>query len=176
MAMTASNCFTERRIAMKKLLLLLTCLLILPTPAHTKQKTAAETNPKADMETPQKLDDDWLNVQITTPERETIREYFHNYPQATPKGHKVKKPKKLPPGLQKKAARGYDLPPGWQKKIVRGEVLDAEVYQHATRLPVELTKTLPPAPEGTVLIKVEGKVIRLYEATRTILDVFDIGK
>ena len=35
---------------------------------------------------------------------------------------------------------------------------------------------LPPAPDGTVLVKVEGKVIRLYEATRTILDVFDIGR
>jgi len=82
----------------------------------------------------------------------------------------------LPPGLQKKAARGKELPPGWQMKIARGEVLDAEVWRHATYLPYELTKTLPPAPEGTILIKVEGKVIRLYEATRIILDVFDIGE
>jgi hypothetical protein len=163
---------------MKKLLMLLTCLLILPTPAHSKQEqnASAETNIRADKETPQRPDDDWLNVQITSPEREAIREYFHDYPQAAPEGHKPKKPKALPPGLQKKAARGCDLPPGWQKKIVRGEVLDAEVYRHATHLPVELTKRLPPAPEGTVLIKVEGKVIRLYEATRTILDVFDVGK
>lgn len=163
---------------MKKLLMLLACLLILPTPGHSKQKqnTSAETNPRADTETPKKLGDDWLNVQITTPEQQAIKRYFQDDVQAAPKGHKVKKHKTLPPGLQKKAARGCDLPPGWQKKIARGEVLDAEVYRHATRLPVELTKTLPPAPEGTVLIKVEGKVIRLYEATRTIVDVFDIGK
>jgi hypothetical protein len=168
----------ERRIVMKRLLMLVACLLILPTPAHSKQKkkAAGETTPNAGVETPKKLGDDWLNIQITGSEQEKIKRYFQDSPQGDLKGHKATKPKKLPPGLQKKAARGGGLPPGWQKKVARGEVLDAEVYQHATRLPVELTKRLPRAPEGTVLIKVEGKVIRLYEATRTILDVFDIGK
>ncbi|UCD87580.1 MAG: hypothetical protein JSV01_07490 [Desulfobacterales bacterium] len=162
---------------MKKLLMLIAFLVILPTAAYSKEKkqASAETIPKMVMETSPKLGDDWLNVEITTSQQETIKRYFRGDPQADLKGHKVAKPKKLPPGLQKKLARGCDLPPGWQKKIARGEVLDLEVYQQAKRLPVELTKRLPPAPEGTVLVKVEGKVIRLYEATRTILDVFDIG-
>jgi hypothetical protein len=151
--------------------------VILPTAGYSKEKkqASAETIPKTVMETSPKLGDDWLNVEITTSQQDTIKRYFRGDPQADLKGHKVAKPKKLPPGLQKKLARGCDLPPGWQKKIARGEVLDLEVYQQAKRLPVELTKRLPPAPEGTVLVKVEGKVIRLYEATRTILDVFDIG-
>jgi hypothetical protein len=140
---------------MKKLLVLVACLLIFPSCASKKTS---------------KLGDDWLSVEISSSERETIKRYFQQSP------HKVKKHKTLPPGLQKKVARGKGLPPGWQMKIARGEVLDAEVWRHATHIPYELARRLPPAPEGTVLIKVEGKIIRLYEATRIILDVFDIGK
>jgi hypothetical protein len=152
---------------MKRILLLVACLLIFASCAYSKQtqKTSGETPHKSGV----KIGDDWLNVEITDSEQEAIRRYFYSHP------HKVKKPKTLPPGLQKKAARGEALPPGWQMKIARGEVLDHGVWRHATYLPYELTRTLPPAPEGTVLIKVEGKVIRLYEATRIILDVFDIG-
>ncbi len=157
---------------MKKILVLVACLLILPNLAYSKQKkkTSGKTTAKSGVETPKKIGDDWLNVEIGGSERETIRRYFQK------SSHKVTKPKKLPSGLQKKAARGKALPPGWQKKIARGEVLDAEVWRHATHFPYELAKRLPPAPEGTVLIKVEGKVIRLYEATRIILDVFDVGE
>ena len=163
---------------MKKLLVLLVCLLIFPTTSCAKQKVkgSAETTPKAPVEAPKKIGDEWLNIEITEPEQYEINRYYEGASQAYPDGHKGKKPKELPPGLQKKVARGGDLPPGWQKKVAKGEVLDPDVYRHATPLPGGLIKKLPPAPDGTVLIKVEGKVIRLYEATRTILDVFDIGK
>jgi len=149
---------------MKRLLVLGACLFIFAGCAYSKQ--TKKTSGKTGVE----IGDDWLNVEITDSEQEAIRSYYYSHPQ------KGKKHKALPPGLQKKAARGEPLPPGWQMKIARGEVLDAEVWQHATHLPYELTRTLPPAPEGTVLIKVEGKVVRLYEATRIILDVFDIGE
>jgi hypothetical protein len=152
---------------MKRLLVLAACLLIFAGCTYSDQtkRTTGEPTPSG-----VRMGDEWLNIEITDSERETIRSYYHSHPQ------KGKKPKTLPPGLQKKAARGKELPPGWQAKIARGEVLDAEVWRHSTYLPYDLTKTLPPAPEGTILIKVEGKVIRLYEATRIILDVFDIGK
>jgi hypothetical protein len=165
----------KRRVAMKRLSVLVACLLLLSTSAYSKQKkkTTGQRTTEVAMETSKKQSsDDWLNVEIISSERVVIKQYFEHNPQA---GHKVHKSKRLPPGLQKKAARGCDLPPGWQKKLGRGEVLDVTVYQQAERLPVELIRRLPPAPEGTVLIKVEGKVVRLYEATRTIIDVFDIG-
>ncbi len=82
--------------------------------------------------------------------------------------------KTLPPGLRKKVERGKELPPGWQKKIERGEVIDAQVYAHSRPLPPELRKRLPPPPPGTIVVTVEGKVVRLMEATLTILDVFDL--
>ena len=127
------------------------------------------------METSKKLtSNDWQNSRIIKSERDIIKKYFQDHTQAILKGHKVKKSKTLPPGPQKKVARGGDLPPGWQKKIAKGEVLDVKVYQQATRLPVDLTKRLPSAPEDTELIKVKNKVIRLYDATRTTIDVFDM--
>jgi len=160
---------------MKKSLLLLVCLLIFPIQAHAKQKAkaSAKTTSETLVETPKKIGNEWLNVEITDAEQSEIIRYYQSTPQAAPKGRKSRT---LPPGLQKKMARGGDLPPGWQKKVARGEVLDPDVYRHAACLPEELIKKLPPAPDGTVLVKVEGKVIRLYEATRTILDVFDIGQ
>lgn len=163
---------------MKKLLVLLVCLLIFPIPAHSKQKAkvCTETASEAPVETLEKIGNEWLNVEITDSEQHEIIKYFESTPQAGPEGQKGKKSKALPRGLQKKTARGGALPPGWQEKVVKGEVLGPEVYRHATPLPEELAVKLPPAPDGTVLVKVEGKVIRLYEATRTILDVFDIGQ
>jgi hypothetical protein len=118
-----------------------------------------------------KVPDPWLKVTLTDQEVAVIRDYYGEHPE---EAHAAKKKKKLPPGLQKKLARGGQLPPGWQKKVERGEVLDANVYAHATPVPVDLVRRLPPQPEGTIIVTVEGKLVRLIEATRTILDVFDI--
>lgn len=80
----------------------------------------------------------------------------------------------LPSGLQKKVARGKSLPPGWQKKIVPGHNLDYQLYRQGVSLPDILLQRLPPAPVGSEIIQVHDKIIRLYAATRTILDVFDL--
>jgi hypothetical protein len=52
--------------------------------------------------------------------------------------------------------------------------MDAQVYAHAQPLPVELARRLPPQPAGVVTVMLEGKAVRLAEATLTILDVFDV--
>jgi hypothetical protein len=133
--------------------------------------TGLGISPAAFASDARRIEEPWLNVSLTHQEMTVIRDYYHEHPeQAGPR----KKKKKLPPGLQKKVARGGQLPPGWQKKVARGEVLDAGVYAHATPVPVALVQRLPPQPAGTVIVTVEGKLVRLIEATRTILDVFDI--
>jgi len=76
------------------------------------------------------------------------------------------KHKRLPPGLKKKLERGQALPPGWQKKVARGEVLDIRVYRQG-RVIVPLDR------HGAVSILVDNRVIRLIQATRVILDVFN---
>jgi len=82
------------------------------------------------------------------------------------------KAKKLPPGLRMKLERGGELPPGWQKKVARGEVLDADLYAHSHRLPDRLLRRLPKEVEGTSLRRIDDRVVRIMDATRTILDVY----
>jgi hypothetical protein len=122
-----------------------------------------------------RLDEKTLDTyRVRTEEMTAVRDYYRAHPAPAPEPPAVKKKKKLPPGLRKKVARGGALPPGWQKKVARGEVMDPAVYEHCRPLPPELVRSLPPQPQGTVLVTVEGKAVRLMEATLTILDVFDL--
>lgn len=79
---------------------------------------------------------------------------------------KKDKHKSLPPGLQKKVERGGELPPGWQKKIAKGEVLDLEVYKHATII-------VPPDINGITTVKIKDKTLRLIHKTREIIDILN---
>lgn len=92
--------------------------------------------------------------------------------------HHDGKHKPLPPGLQKKVARGGELPPGWQKKLARGEVLPTSVY--AAGQPISATDRqrwqLPADPAGTVTIDVDGEVVRVVQNTREIIDILRGGR
>lgn len=87
------------------------------------------------------------------------------------KHKKDNKKKALPPGLQKKVARGGQLPPGWQKKVVRGEVLDGDLYESSIDLPIDIIDILPTGPDGTSIRRIEDRVVRVMDATGVILDV-----
>ena len=107
-------------------------------------------------------------------DRRMIRDYYgHNYNGGYE--HEGKKKKRLPPGLQKKYERTGELPPGWQKKLQRGEVMSIDVYRYGRPLPIELERRLPIGPVGSKVLEVEGKIIRVIENTREILDILDLG-
>lgn len=72
----------------------------------------------------------------------------------------------LPYGLQKKLNRGQSLPPGWQKKLYVGRVLDKRIYRHGDIV-------VPIDRHGLVTLRVEGKLIRLYQATREIAEILN---
>ena len=91
-------------------------------------------------------------------------------------GGKHGKKKQLPPGLQKKLARGGELPPGWQKKVARGEVLDTELYGRSRSLPEELLRRLPRHVDGTDLRWLEDQVVRIVDDTHLILDVLQVAR
>lgn len=118
-----------------------------------------------------------MHVTINPREREVIREYVVYRKSKPEHDHKDKhgKPSKgLPKGLAKKVERGHDLPPGWQKKCVRGQIMPVEVYNRCEPLPREVVVKLPAPPPGTIILTIEGKAVRLLQATREILDVFDV--
>ena len=104
----------------------------------------------------------WLQMEMTPLEKEIVKQHL-----ADIRAVQRKKP-------TTKVAHGTKLPPGWQKKIVRGEVLPETVYKQAQPLPEVVIRKLPPPPAGTILVTLDGKVLRLLEATRTIVDVFEL--
>ena len=75
-----------------------------------------------------------------------------------------KKDKQLPPGLQKKVNSGKVLPPGWKKKLAKGEKIDEEVYKQGEIV-------VPINSNGEITLRVDDKVVRLYKATREIIEV-----
>jgi hypothetical protein len=79
---------------------------------------------------------------------------------------KEKNAQSLPPGLAKNQARGKPLPPGWQKKLARGVVLETQVYDAGSVV-------VPVDNSGLLTIRVEGKLIRVMEKTREIVDILN---
>ena len=160
---------------------ILSCLLLVFTlsPVYGKDDLSAnhEKN-KNNQTTFQSRLKKWLE-KVTTPqdnaitpeEKKIIKEYLKGV--SAKKKNKVKK-KSLPPGLAKKLARGGTLPPGWQMKVARGEVMDYEVYNNSMPLPEELLRKLLTIPEGTVLLQVGNKIVKVIEASRTIVDLFEL--
>lgn len=84
--------------------------------------------------------------------------------------------KRLPPGLQKKVARGGELPPGWKKKLAVGDKLPEEYESKAESVPEAILKRLPETPEQTEIIRIGDEVIRVMENTREIIDILGKGQ
>lgn len=119
----------------------------------------------------------WVRVTISSAERRILNDYARSCLEDEPRGRGKKKGWKhrgLPPGLAKKVERGGQLPPGWQRKLAKGEIMPVTVYQQCHSLPREVAVQLPPQPSGTILVAVDGKIVRLIQATREILDVFEV--
>lgn len=108
-------------------------------------------------------------------ERQIFDDYLREEAFEYDKHKSNNKGKELPPGLRKKLARGGELPPGWQKKLERGEVLDGDYYRYSTSLPEHVLRRLPAGPAGTSIRRVEDRIVRVMDATNTILDVFYPG-
>jgi hypothetical protein len=140
--------------------------------APPKKGTPSASSPSVAAPAASTLEQPWLQMEMTPLEKEIVKQHL-----ADIRAVQSKKPipdKALPPGLAQKVARSEKLPPGWQKKIARGEVLPQTVYAQAQPLPEVVIRKLPPPPAGTILVTLDNKVVRLLEATRTIVDVFEL--
>lgn len=110
-------------------------------------------------------------------EQRTIQDYFETGAVQQGSDKKVKghsKVRQLPPGLQKKLARGGELPPGWQSKVVAGQVLEQELYAQSEPLPEDLEGVLNRLP-GEEHRRIGNKVIRILEGNGSIVDVIDLS-
>ncbi|GAA4365415.1 hypothetical protein [Kangiella marina] len=123
-------------------------------PAHAEQHNGNAGKPSHDNS-------------FSSHDHELIRDYYYRHRYDSGRST-------LPKGLQKKYERTGELPPGWQMKVQRGEVLPVDIYRHGRDIPYELRERLPVGPVGSKIIELEGKIIRVMEGTRMILDVFDI--
>jgi len=122
-----------------------------------------------------------VHVTINPRERAIIKEYVIHTKSKHGRAHGVDHPgqgkgrnKGLPPGIAKKVDRGNDLPPDWQSRCVKGQVMPTEIYKRCEPLPYDVVVKLPPPPTGTIIVTIEGKALRLMQATLEILDVFDV--
>lgn len=113
------------------------------------------------------------HTQISMEEREIIALHAKIWPEEfeTPTAINTTD---LPSGLKKRVAEGKGLPNGWQKKVVQGKILPKDLQLYARPLSAELMTELAPQPAGTQLVVLDGKVIRLLNATQTTLDLFDL--
>lgn len=75
----------------------------------------------------------------------------------------------LPPGLAKRD----DLPPGLQKQLVRNGTLPPGLQKKLVALPSDLSRRLPPLPEGMRRVILSGSVILLDDETSRILDLVE---
>lgn len=120
-------------------------------------------------------EDPWLRVRISEQEQTILLDWRRTHPNDLRCSIGTSGGKSLPKGQQKKLERTGQVSVGWQKKIARGEVMPVDIFQQCRNsVPPVVVSKLPPAPAGTLLIEVDGKIVRLMEATREILDVFDL--
>ncbi len=98
-----------------------------------------------------------------------VRQILNNYSAQHKGWHQVNP---LPPGLQKKVARGEGLPPGWQKKMVVGYQIPDSIWIYSRPLPDDIYHRYP-HPEGTHDVLIEDKLYRIAKNTREIVDIIE---
>ena len=110
---------------------------------------------------------------ITDQEKRVIQDCVEHSYAVSPRGREQHHHRHLPPGLAKKVGRPSELPPDWEAKCKPGVIMPEPVYKECHPLPPEIVIKLPPPPGGTILVAVEGHIVRMMEKTRQILDIFN---
>lgn len=112
------------------------------------------------------IDTAHARIVLTDGEREVIRDYYSR--ESAPASKPLNK------GMKKRLEKGKGLPPGWQKKLARGSAIPADVWSHHEALPYEVLRRLPPQPEGVITVRIDSQIVRVVAATHVLLDAFGI--
>ncbi|MGD9860026.1 MAG: hypothetical protein AB7S90_08215 [Marinobacterium sp.] len=171
---------------MKKLTLILSaCLMSMPTMADKPSWAGPDGKPQKEwperVHQPQQRDERYERrsndridgfLPLSERERRLLRDLVleERYGVRSEPGRM----KSLPPGLQKKLARGGELPPGWRDKVRQGEVLDSDLYRRGERLPRHYLERLGYDSEAAELILLGDSVVRVAQGRGTVLDIIDL--
>jgi hypothetical protein len=166
---------------MKPITFLLAISLSLPVFASPPSFTPAASNDRGRSANPQanseqrsaphsRQQNEDVSADYQTIIRRVLEEY---YGLSSTEANQTFEQKRIPPGLQKKLARGGDLPPGWQMKLARGDVFPPDLYAKSTRLPKHWAGHKGNAEEEEWLL-LEDKIVRVVQGQGTILDIIDI--
>ena len=132
---------------MKRLLFAVALTLAAVTPLAAHQKSHGRHPAKA-VKHERMADQDVrvaANVHFSIGEQRIIREYY------------APRYRSLPPGLQKKVARGGQLPPGWQKKL--------------QPFPIEVERQLAPLPRDYGRGVIDGHAVIYSTRSHAVIDV-----
>jgi hypothetical protein len=135
---------------MKRVMLVTAALALASTvsvAAHEKSHRAHSQKPKSHESAEDDADGGRVivHVQFSIGEKRVIREYY------------APRYRSLPPGLQKKVARGGQLPPGWQKKL--------------RPFPADVERRLAPLPHECGRGVIDGHAVIYDTRSHTVIDV-----
>jgi hypothetical protein len=135
---------------MKRVMLVTAALALATTvsvAAHEKSHGSHSQKPKSHESAADDADAGRVtaHVHFSIGEKRVIREYY------------APRYRSLPPGLQKKVARGGQLPPGWQKKL--------------QPFPVDVERRLSPLPRDCGRGVIDGRAVIYDTRSHTVIDV-----
>ena len=132
---------------MKRVLIAIAMVAVAATPLAAHQKGHGKGAAKHDVADVAARDGTHVSADIhfSIGEQRVIREYY------------APRYRSLPPGLQKKVARGKPLPPGWQKKL--------------QPFAPEVERRLTPLPAGYGRGVIDGHAVIFSTGSHSVVDV-----
>ena len=148
---------------MVRLALLATLLLTTAAAAPASERWSIPTTRDSAPEHRERSDDGIF----TSAERNLIRAWLRQEERRSP-------PASPPREGHSRLAHDKPLPPGWEQQLARGARLTPQAYGWGDPLPAGLLRRLPPPPPGSEILQIDGWILRLDLASRTILDRFPL--
>jgi hypothetical protein len=130
---------------MKRVLLATALVLASTTAVVAHDKSHGDHSKKASKDETLTTERVVVDVRFSHHDQRVIREYY------------APRYRSLPPGLQKKVARGGELPPGWQKKL--------------QPFPSALERQLAPLPANYGRGVIDGHAVIYKTRSQTVIDV-----
>lgn len=105
-------------------------------------------------------EDAWQRIAISPAEAKVLKDWTSRLATAPAPGTR------LSGGLVQTAAAVPAAP-----SLRRGDRIALDVYKSGRHVPPDVLAQLPDQPRGTLLMELDGQVVRVFRPTRTVVDV-----